>query len=144
MAADRSDNVVRFPPLPPVPAPPSFPPDARQRAAARIIGNLTGLMESAGGVAAGANLTSGFPAASVDLARLQAALEKGLSAFSMEQLTARWDEDVRGWVHATLHAWIQRCKQHTVRLAANGVAIELQTQDDLGYYEYRFDVFPGR
>jgi hypothetical protein len=25
-----------------------------------------------------------------------------------------------------------------------GILIELETQDDLGYYEYRFDVFPRR
>jgi hypothetical protein len=139
-----TSNVVRFPPLPPVPTPPSFPVDPRQQGAARIFARLGSALEGADLVASTANLSSGFPAASVDLARLKDALEAGLAGFNAEQLAARWEVDVRDWVHSVLFRWVQRCKQITARLAPNGIAIELQSQDDRGYYTYRFDVFPGR
>jgi hypothetical protein len=39
---------------------------------------------------------------------------------------------------------VQRCKRMRIERHQTGVRIELETQDDHGYYEYRFDVFPRR
>ena len=36
--------------------------------------------------------------------------------------------------------WIQRTKQLTMKLCPTGIAVEIETQDDLGYYRYCFDI----
>jgi hypothetical protein len=92
---------------------------------------------------AGPNLKTGFHAASVDLARLQTALARGILRFDVELLEARWSE-VFDWMLAALRAWVQRAKRVRIERRENGVHIELETQDDHGYYSYAFDVFPGR
>ena len=91
-----------------------------------------------------ANTSRGFPAARVDLGRLQAELEAGLKLFDMKLVRNRWDEDVFTWMTRFLMRWVQRCKEVRFRLARNGIHVRLQTQDDRGYYRYEFDVFPGR
>jgi hypothetical protein len=40
--------------------------------------------------------------------------------------------------------WIQRCKSVDFDLAGNGIRLNIETQDDRGYYRYELDVFPGR
>ncbi|MCC6810752.1 MAG: hypothetical protein IT381_25205 [Deltaproteobacteria bacterium] len=72
------------------------------------------------------------------------ALEHGIRQFTKAQLRARWEDDVRDWMHEVLRAWVQRCNQRTLECLENGVHVELETQDDRGYYRYVFDVFPGR
>ena len=62
----------------------------------------------------------------------------------MAQLKERWTEDIRDWMHALLRTWVQRCKRRSLRYRGNGVHVVLETQDDHGYYQYEFDVFPGR
>lgn len=39
---------------------------------------------------------------------------------------------------------MQRHKKMKPSRFATGIRVELQTQDDLGYYDYAFDVFPCR
>jgi hypothetical protein len=36
--------------------------------------------------------------------------------------------------------WIQRTKRVSTELHTNGIAIEMEAQDDLGYYCYGFDL----
>jgi hypothetical protein len=93
---------------------------------------------------ASVNVSRGFHAASVGLAELKAAMESGIREFTIDQLHARWDDDVRTWMHSLLRLWLQRCKARRLELRENGILVELETQDDRGYYGYRFDVFPGR
>ena len=135
--------MIAFPPLPRRPEPPQLAPDARQTKTVRIVGNIGGVLAGAGAELATANLTTGFHAAAADLGKLQAALEAGLVRFDMPRVADRWDE-VHGWICQVVFAWIQRVKQLKVERREEGVRIELITQDDLGYYEYGFDVFPGR
>ena len=39
---------------------------------------------------------------------------------------------------------VQPVKHMKADLCDKGIAIEIETQDDHGYYHYRLDVFPGR
>jgi len=48
------------------------------------------------------------------------------------------------WIRRVCRAWVQRCKRLRIERRRTGIRIELETQDDLGYYEYGFDVFPKR
>lgn len=134
--------MVPFPPLPPVPRAPRLPPDKRQTSAARIIGALADVAKREMRLS-GPNLTTGFHASGVDLGRLQAALARGTARFNMVQIAERWDE-VRAWMHDVLRAWVQRYKMLHVELREGGIRVELETQDDHGYYSYGFDVFAGK
>jgi hypothetical protein len=133
---------VRFPPLPRLPTPPRLPGDPRQRQATRIIGTLARLAEPTMQLA-GPNFVTGFHASALDLGRLQAALARGIARFDMAQITERWDE-VLAWMRSVLRAWVQRYKHLKIERRDLGIRVEIQTQDDHGYYEYGFDVFPGR
>lgn len=136
-------GLVHFPPLPALPEPPQLAPDPRQRTLQRISANLAGLL--ADGMQLGtANTTHGFHASAVDLGRLKAALEDGLRRFDMDTLRARWDVDIRVWVAALLMRWVQRVKEADFDVREIGVHLRVRTQDDAGYYDYAFDIFPGR
>jgi hypothetical protein len=91
-----------------------------------------------------ANTESGYPASALDLGRLQEALGSGLAAFDMDRIRERWDVDVFQWLRRTIFRWVQRCKLLTLKPEEDWVRIEIETKDDLGYYEYAFHVFPGR
>jgi hypothetical protein len=137
---DATDNVVPFPPLPPVPRAPRFPVDARQARTTRILRGLAGVAEGSMRLA-GPNFTTGFHASAVDLGRLQAALSRGVARLDGAQVEARWDE-VFGWMMRVLRAWVQRYKSVHIQRGEAGIRVELETQDDHGYYSYGFDVFP--
>ena len=47
-------------------------------------------------------------------------------------------------IRRVVRAWVQRQKKMKLVRFANGIRGELQTQDDLGDYDYAFDVFPRR
>jgi len=136
-------EVVRIPRLPRIPAAPEVGGDGRQGTFERIAANVGSAMGDGMEISA-ANTSRGFPAARVDLGRLQAELEAGLKLFDMKLVRNRWDEDVFTWMTRFLMRWVQRCKEVRFRLARNGIHVRLQTQDDRGYYRYEFDVFPGR
>jgi len=133
-------RVVSFPPLPRIPAPPVLPDDPRQRRAGHILGKIAVVAQASMEVA-GPNLVRGFHASAVDLGRLQDALRRGLSRFDSAQLEARWPE-VFGWLRRVITGWVQRCKHLKIERLASGIHIEIQTQDDHGYYRYEFDVMP--
>jgi hypothetical protein len=119
-----------------------LPADPRQAGSTRIIDAI------ARGVqldveSRGPNMSSGFHASAVDVGRLQSALERGLARFDGAQVEARWDE-IFDWIRRVVRAWVQRCKRMRIERRETGIRIELETQDDLGYYEYGFDVFPSR
>ncbi|TKC99122.1 hypothetical protein [Polyangium fumosum] len=137
-----SDNVVRFPPLPRLPPPPRFPQDPRQRQTSRILGGIARAVSNEM-VVSGPNLVKGFPASAVDLGRLKTALERGVHRLDAEQVAERWDE-VFAWMCRVVGAWVQRSKMLRIVQCEGGIRVEIQTQDDHGYYDYAFDVFPGR
>jgi hypothetical protein len=141
-APKGTGNVVAFPPLPVPPRPPRFPPDTRQAQAMRIIGRIAGTARTSMRLA-GPNVTTGFHASAVDLGRLQNALARGVARFDAAQIEARWDE-VFAWMLRVLRGWVQRCKKMHVSRREAGIRVELETQDDHGYYSFGFDVFPGR
>jgi hypothetical protein len=131
-------DVVRFPPIPRVPPPPVLLEDPRQVHARRIIGAVAKLAQASMEVA-GPNFVKGFHASAVDLGRLQHALERGLARFEAAQIEARWSE-VLDWIQRVVGAWVQRRKHLKIERFETGIRVELQTQDDLGYYDYAFDV----
>jgi hypothetical protein len=92
---------------------------------------------------AGPNLSTGFHASAVDVGRLQAALEDGLRRFDDAQLESRWHE-IFDWICRVARSWVQRGKQVRIERRQAGIHLHLETQDDLGYYKYEFDVFPRR
>lgn len=141
---ESNDNgrVAPFPPLPPIPPPPKLPADGRQSAVKRIVGALTDFAEGDMGVA-GPNLSTGFYASAVDVGRLQAELTQGISRLTAAQFEQRWEE-VFDWIRRMLRTWVQRCKQMKIERREGGIRIELETQDDHGYYKYGFDAFPGK
>jgi len=136
-------ELVRFPPLPRPPAPPQSFRDPRQATADRIIGGLTRALDESLQVAV-ANTRTGFPAAAVDVGKLKAALEIGLERMDMEQVRERWEQDLSEWMLRVITSWVQRCKHVKLVQHDDGLEVQLETQDDLGYYHYRFDVFAGR
>jgi hypothetical protein len=89
------------------------------------------------------NFTTGFHAASVDLGRLQQALDRGVARFDATGLEDRW-QDVLAWMRDVVRAWVQRFKRLTIERRDSGVHVELVTQDDHGYYSCAFDVFLSR
>ena len=68
---------------------------------------------------------------------------RGIARLDMRQVEARWDE-VREWMRGVLRTWVQRYKMLNIERHENGIRVEIETQDDCGYYLYGFDVFPGR
>jgi hypothetical protein len=101
------------------------------------------LQSSANLPVSGPNFANGFSASAVDLGRLQDVLERGLRRFDLASVERRWPE-VERWIHDVLRAWVQRRKVVRIERRERGVRIELTTQDGRGYYDYAFDVFPGR
>lgn len=87
---------------------------------------------------------TGYPASGVNLGRIKDTLEDALERLGMATLQDRWESDVRGFVLAILHGWVQRAKHMKADLRDKGIAIEIETQDDYAYYHYRFDVFAGQ
>jgi hypothetical protein len=138
----KSRKVAPFPPIPRPPKAPQLPEDPRQSNSAHTIRAIAGIAESERHVS-GPNLLTGFYASAVDVGRLQAALEHGLARFDEPQLETRWDE-IFDWIRRVARTWVQRCKRMRIERRQMGIRIELETQDDLGYYEYGFDVFPRR
>jgi hypothetical protein len=134
--------VTPFPPLPRHPKAPRLAADPRQSNSAHTIGALATIAGREMHVG-GPNLSTGFYASAVDVGRLQAALEDGLARFDETQLATRWDE-IFDWIRRVARTWVQRCKRMRIERRQVGIRIELETQDDLGYYEYTFDVFPRR
>ncbi|MBI5533729.1 MAG: hypothetical protein HY898_13495 [Deltaproteobacteria bacterium] len=92
---------------------------------------------------AGPNLVHGFHASAVHLGSLQSALARGIARLDRIQVKERWDE-IFEWMQHLIRTWVQRCKMMRVKRRATGIRVELETQDDYGYYTYGFDVFPGR
>jgi hypothetical protein len=143
MSDQDEGEIVPFPPLPPAPLPPRFPPDPRQRKRNRIVGAISSLSEGEMQLAADIGVT-GYPASCVNLGQIKDALEDALERFGMTTLQTRWESDVRSFVLSVLLAWVQRAKHMKADLCDKGIAIEIETQDDHGYYHYHFDVFPGQ
>ena len=139
----RDDNVVRlFPSLPRVPDAPDST-DERQKNTRRILQNIQGHLMGHGGSTT-ANLETGYPASAPDLGRLQDLLEQPMGHLDMEEVRERWDRDLRDWMEKTLLHWVQRVKMIELEPRENGIHVRIDTQDDRGYYGYRFDVVPGR
>jgi len=135
-------NVVRFPPLAPVPTPPITGPDARQRLADQVKAGLVAAL--AGHAVVQTTRMSGFRASAVDIGAIQEMLGRGIVAFDMAAVRDRWDDDLRIWMSDVILNWVQRCKCIHFELEENGISIRIETQDDHGYYAYELDVFPGR
>src|SRR5438045_2463439 len=144
MSDQDEGELVPFPPLPPAPLPPRFPPDPRQRTRNRIVGAMSSQLSEGEMQLAADTGATGYPASGVNLGRIKDALENALERFSMATLQARWESDVRSFVLSVLHAWVQRAKHKKADVRDKGIAIEIETQDDHGYYHYCFDVFPGQ
>jgi hypothetical protein len=141
-SAGSTSNVVPFPPLPPVPRAPRLPIDPRQTRASHVIGALARVAEGTMRLS-GPNFTTGFHASAVDLGRLQAALARGVARLDETQVEARWDE-IFAWMLRVLRSWVQRYKHARIERREAGIRVEIETQDDHGYYSYGFDVFPGK
>ena len=116
--------------------------DPRQANTKRIIGAIVAMAKDTMALA-GPNFVEGFPASAVNVGELQEAMERGLHRFTGANLVDRWD-DVFAWLVRVLRSWVQRPKQIKVKRVEQAIRIEMQTQDDLGYYDYAFDVFPDR
>lgn len=110
--------------------------DPRQASALRVIEGLAGRLPSA------LHTGSGFRASCVDLGELKELVESGTKRLTMAQLEARFHEDIQSFIHSVVTMWVQRPKEISSELRADGVRVHLRTQDDLGYYEYAFDVLP--
>jgi hypothetical protein len=134
--------VAQFPPLPPIPPAPPQPLDERQAKTNQIVGGLADAVKGEMRLA-GPNLTAGFCASSVDLGRLQAELAQGIARLNAAQIEERWDE-VFSWMRRLLRSWVQRCKHMKIERQERGIRVEFETQDDHGYYNYGFDVFPRK
>jgi hypothetical protein len=108
----------------------------------RIVGALTDHAEPEMRLAT-PNFTTGYYAASVDLGSLQEVLGRAIARFDMALVEERWEE-ILGWMRDVLRAWVQRYKHLRIERRENGIRVEIETQDDHGYYSYAFDVLPGR
>lgn len=154
----RSGNVISlFGGAPPAPTPSAAPAradlrpvveaprteDPRQDLGRRSLGKGTAQLGRRGGNVS-YNLTTGMPASAVNLGKLQSLLEAVIVEFEMEELSARWDDDVQTALQDAVLEWVQRVDAFELELHESGVSISLQTQDDYGYYQYGLDVFPGR
>ena len=96
-------KVVRFPPLPPIPAAPSSRLDVRQKRFQEFIGRFAGAVGDRRTVAT-INSVSGFHASAVDVGKLKTALERGIASFDMRQVRMRWNE-VFAWMRNTIREW---------------------------------------
>jgi hypothetical protein len=134
-----SDAPILFPPLPEMPEPPVVGSDPRQSNFRGIVGALANATREWGQMSA-ANLATGYHASAPCLGVIKSAHEKALTHFDMRIVHARWDEDLRHWLSTSLVRWTQRTKQISTTLHTNGIAVEIETQDDLGYYRYGFDL----
>lgn len=130
--------------LPPVPPPPSFGPDSRQETFYRTAGCLGAELSKEGGEVHVAATATGYPASAVDLGRLQAEIELALAGLSIDEIRARWSDEVLPWLAAFTRVWVQRRKALHAEIREKGVALTIEAQDDAGYYTYTFDIFPGR
>jgi hypothetical protein len=138
-------DVARFPPLPPMPDPPTGLVDERQQAFGAFSSRIGEALDGESAQVGVINVVTGYPAAAVNLGELQEVLEAALQRFDMKEVRDRWDDDVFVWLRRVLLAWVQRCKFiHFDLESERGIHIQLQTQDDRGYYQYEFDIFPGR
>lgn len=131
--------MAAFPPLPGIPTAPQTGIDPRQRRTREILGNL---QEAIGLENKGAPVR-GYHASAVNVGKLQATLERCLRRFSEPVIEARWGE-IHVWVVDFLGVWVQRRKEIGVERHGAALHVRLKTQDDFGYYEYAFDVFPHR
>jgi hypothetical protein len=134
-------DVILFPPLPEMPEPPVVGSDPRQSSFRGIVGALTEAISERGQIHA-ANLVTGYHASAPSLGVIKSAHEKALAHFDMRVVRERWDEDLRRWLGKSLVRWIQRTKQVSTELRSNGIAVEIEAQDDHGYYHYGFDIMP--
>ena len=103
-------DVVLFPPLPPMPAPPVAPLDERQQTFYRITSRLVEQLARQDGEVTYVDTTHGFRASAVDLGALQDLIEEALARFEMSQVRERWDVDVRTWIGHTIVSWISAAK----------------------------------
>ena len=117
--------------------------DPRQDLGRRTLGKGTAQRGRRGG-SVSYNLTNGMPASGLNLGKLQGLLEDVVADFEFDELSARWQVDVHDFLQDVLLDWVQRLDAFEMVLHESGVSISLQTQDDYGYYQYGFDVFPGR
>lgn len=138
-----SAQVVHFPPLPPLPEPPRLATDPRQQEFHKI---MLGLAQSLGEAVhmQVANTTTGYHASAVDIGRMQTTLCEAVARFDLETMKSRWGVDLRKWVVDFVFSWAQRGKSLHFDWHEGGVRLRLNTQDDLGDYDYAFDVRPGR
>jgi hypothetical protein len=126
-----------FPPLPPVkPPPPGRGTDPRQTGALRMAEGLAGRLPSA------VHTGVGFRASAVDLGELKELLEAGTRRITMAQLEARFDDDLRGFIHSVVTSWVQNPREIVSELHAHGIRVRIVTEDDFGAYTYLFDVLP--
>ena len=128
--------------FPDPPDPPNGGSDPRQAFFERISGNVTRSIGNAAFVQT-ANTSRGYCAAAVNVGELQRMIENGLRRTNMETVAARKDEVV-AFIERLVTLWVQRLKEMNVEVRDNGIYVAIQTQDDLGYYRYTWDVFPGR
>lgn len=117
--------------------------DPRQLQSRRTLGNTSAGM---GRRSAGPrpNLDTGFAAASVDLGRLQTILEDVLANLTAEAVVARWANELEDTLQAIILEWVQRVGKLELSTHESGLRVHIETQDDFGYYQYAFDVFPGK
>lgn len=134
-----SDVPIVFPPLPEMPAPPAVGPDPRQSSFRGIVGALTDATREWGQIRA-TNLATGYHASAPSLGAIKSEHEQALAHFHMGIVSDRWDQDIRRWLAKSLVRWIQRTKRVSTELHINGIAVEIETQDDHGYYRYCFDL----
>src|SRR6266849_6598215 len=128
-------EIAKFPPLPPRPEPISLPLDERQRTLRQIAGRLTEQIDEEAGVRV-TNTARGYYASAVDLGALQAILAKAIERFNMAEVSNRWSDDVFSWFRQSLISCVQRCKEINFNVGERGIRINLETQDDHGYYRY--------
>ncbi len=96
----------------------------------------------AGRLPAAVHTGAGFRASCVDLGELKELIEAGTRRLTLTQLQARWDDDVRGFIHSVVTTWVQRPREISSELLADGIRVRIETKDDHGEYTYVFDVFP--
>ena len=114
-------------------------PDPHQSSFRGIVGALADATREWGQVSV-TNLATGYHASAPALGVIKNAHEQALAHFDMRIARDRWDQDLRRWLGKSLLRWIQRTKQITIELHTNGISVEIETQDDLGYYRYGFDL----
>jgi hypothetical protein len=71
-------------------------------------------------------------------------INDAISTWTMEMVRDRWEADLFEWLRQLLRGWVQRCKLMHFEIEGKGIGIQLETQDDRGYYTYEFDAFPGK